>query len=182
MNKLGLHLKGIRKSKGMTLVQLSEATGLSVSYLSKAERGVTDITINNANLICNSLGVDLVSMMMSEHGDHEVVRSSERAVLFETIYTKAEALCNQDLGGITFTSTTIKENAPHQHDNPSIHDFDEVGVVVSGVLNLYLDGIPHMLYPGDSIYIKANTRRVFEKFGDDPVESYWIHLNKFGKE
>jgi len=178
MNNLGSHLKGIRKSKGMTLVQLSEATGLSVSYLSKAERGQTDITINNANLICNSLGVNLVNMMMADNDAHDVVRAAERKVLFESPYTIAQALCNRDMGGITFTSTTIKENAPHQHDNPSIHDFDEFGVVISGILNLYLDGIPHILYPGDTIYIRANTPRVFEKFGDEPVESYWVHLPK----
>ena len=37
LSKIGYTIKSIRKSKGMTLKQLSEQTGLSESYLSNLE-------------------------------------------------------------------------------------------------------------------------------------------------
>ncbi len=176
MSTLGTHLKGIRKSQGMTLAQLSESTGLSISYISKIERGVSDLTLNAANLICTNLGVDLANILKADNDANDIVRAGERTIILENSYACVESLCNKELDNISLTCTTFKENAPHQHTTPAAHDFDEIGIVISGVLNAYLEGIPHILYPGDTIFVKANMPRVFEKIGNEPCVTHWIHI------
>ena len=45
-NTVGSKLKELRTSKGMTLKELGDASGLSVGYLSQLEQGKSSIAIN----------------------------------------------------------------------------------------------------------------------------------------
>lgn len=47
----------IRKKKGMTIEQLSEKTGLSISYLSRMARSARNISLKNLTKIADGLGV-----------------------------------------------------------------------------------------------------------------------------
>lgn len=53
-------LKALRTSNGWTLKQLSERTGLSVSYLSDLERGRTLPSIDTLDKVLTALGTTLV--------------------------------------------------------------------------------------------------------------------------
>ena len=56
-------LKELRKSHGMTQEQLSEKTGLSVSYLSRLEASRRDLSIKNMTLIANALDCELRELL-----------------------------------------------------------------------------------------------------------------------
>ncbi|MDN6615831.1 MAG: helix-turn-helix domain-containing protein, partial [Enterococcus sp.] len=44
---IGEKVKNLRNERGMTLKQLSEATGLSTGFLSQFERGITTIAVEH---------------------------------------------------------------------------------------------------------------------------------------
>ncbi|MBL8152190.1 MAG: helix-turn-helix transcriptional regulator, partial [Blastocatellia bacterium] len=66
---LGVKVKNHRQAKGLSLKDLSEKTGLSISYLSEIEKGKKYPKLEKLILLAESLGVsfdDLVSMKIDE--------------------------------------------------------------------------------------------------------------------
>lgn len=61
---IGNMIKLCRRKKQITLQVLSEQTGLSVSYLSTLERGLSSPTIANLNLICEALGITMADLIL----------------------------------------------------------------------------------------------------------------------
>ena len=57
LTKVGERLKAIRKSKCITLQELSKRTELSIGLLSNVERDLRSPTIVNFHKICNALGI-----------------------------------------------------------------------------------------------------------------------------
>lgn len=51
--------KTVRKSRGVTIKEVSERTGISASMISKYERGKTNISDINLEIMCNSIGTKL---------------------------------------------------------------------------------------------------------------------------
>ncbi len=60
--KFGVRLKSLRKSAGLTLAQLKEATGLSVSYLSDLERGRTNPSVKTLNKLASLYNISVSSL------------------------------------------------------------------------------------------------------------------------
>ena len=56
---IGTRLKALRTAKKTTIKALSEATGLSVGFISNIERNVNNPTINSLMKICKALDTDL---------------------------------------------------------------------------------------------------------------------------
>lgn len=56
--KIGQTIKKYRKQKGLTLKELSELTGISISFLSDIERGRRNPSIENAVIIAKALSFD----------------------------------------------------------------------------------------------------------------------------
>lgn len=56
---VGNRIKGIRKVKGITQEQLAKRMGISVTYLSRIERGSSKINLNRISEICELLNVPM---------------------------------------------------------------------------------------------------------------------------
>ena len=69
---LGSRISQLRKSKQLTLKQLSNATGISVSFLSKVENGVCNPSISNVQKICFALDV-FVNELTALKKDNELM-------------------------------------------------------------------------------------------------------------
>ena len=61
--KFGQKVGDLRKELGITQEELAFRTGISPSYMSAIERGITDITISTAKHIAKALGVELQSLI-----------------------------------------------------------------------------------------------------------------------
>src|SRR5699024_763616 len=59
MDKIGEKIKKLRFERGMTLKDLSDKTGLSVSFLSQIERGSSSIAITSLKKIADSFNVKM---------------------------------------------------------------------------------------------------------------------------
>ena len=74
-------MRALRLKKGMTLVHLSEATGLAVSTLSKLETDKMSFTYDKLVKIASGLGVDIAEIFSAtEHSGRAV--SSKRRITF----------------------------------------------------------------------------------------------------
>lgn len=85
MNKvemIGSGIKLLRKQKNMTLADVAEATGFSISYLSKIERNQGSITIDAVAKICSAFDMDIIEFLRMDFGkDKLLVRRDERKVI-----------------------------------------------------------------------------------------------------
>src|SRR5690625_3151647 len=58
-DSLGSELKKVRKGKKMTLQELSDRSGLSISFLSQVERGLRTLTFTSLRKISEALEVNI---------------------------------------------------------------------------------------------------------------------------
>lgn len=169
---LGLAIRELRTSKGITLKELSDLTNLSISYLSLLETGKSNPTISNINKICNALNITISHLFTNVNtNDDLLVKKENRKILFHsnTDVTYEALTNNKALSGICM----IVKNNNLNISNP--HNVDEFGYMISGSLVIIISGREYTLNPGDSIYIPANSHHSFQKISSEESISIWTY-------
>lgn len=170
--QIGRQVKNYRKSCGFTLNNLSEKTGLSVSYLSMLERGMNSPTIENLNKICHALNITLSSLIEKASASSSIVtHRNNRRVIF-------------DDGGISYTAATegefqmscieliVSDDKLHISHG---HVADEVGYIASGSVLMTVGNADYTLEAGDCIYIEANQPHSYHKLSEEPCITFWTY-------
>jgi len=151
---LGQKIKYFRKENKMTIKELSTKTNLSVGFISNIERGQNSPSISNLQQICEALEVNLMEVLQDVNEQSPITRKNERKSIFESkkgdINIETLTNANHALNGI---SITIAEDNQHS-DFSWGHNYDEVGVIIEGTLEIELNNKLYTLHEGDSIYIE----------------------------
>lgn len=158
---IGHQIRQIRKSRGMTLENLSNSTKLSIGYLSQIERNLARPAVDALMRIARELNVSS-SMFYSPQGDEftegsgAIVRAGNRRVLkFGQGIT--DSLLISDLSGeIEFLLTDLEPFAS-SGDRPYSHAEEVVGLVIAGELEFWIKHEQFMLGVGDSFRCKPET-------------------------
>ena len=163
-------IKKIRKSKGMTLEVLSKKTGLSLSFISQVERGVTNPSINSLRKIAVALEVPLTTFFEESHPvAGPVVRKHERKVLENTdSHLTYQLLSLGPSRRLDFLLTRLEVGATSA-EAPMAHKGDEAALVLQGKCRIELGYETYELEEGDSLYIKENTPHKFTNIGNVPL-------------
>lgn len=172
--QIGALIKQIRKDRGITLQTLAESSGLSVSYLSMLERGLSSPTISNLQKICQALHMTFTDLLLGLDEDKVCVKQSERRLIFNNhkgVVYEAISEGNRHMKSIYMRVSDSLEHVSEKHVA------DEFGYVVSGSMTMTLEGVPYELGPGDSLYITANTAHSFVKTSRDDCVSIWVYHN-----
>lgn len=72
---IGKEVRDFRRSKKITVKELSDQTGLSMGMLSKIENGVTSPSLTTLQLLANALGVPLTALFRRYEEDREAVHT-----------------------------------------------------------------------------------------------------------
>ena len=151
---LGEKIKYFRKEQRMTIKDLSTKTSLSVGFISNIERGQNSPSISNLQQICEALAVNLMEVLQDVNEQSPITRKIDRKSIFESdqgnINIETLTNANHNLNGI---SITISDDNQHS-DFSWGHNYDEVGVVIEGSLEIELNNKLYTLNEGDSIYIE----------------------------
>ena len=178
MNNLGEKIKFYRKDKGLTLKELSQITGLSVGFISNIERNQNSPSVSNLQQICTALNVNLMEIIQDGSEKTPVLRKQERKEIFssKSEQTKFELLTKgtHNLNGIAIT---IDGNSDYS-DLSWGHDYDEIGVVVRGSLEIELEDKVYVLEEGDSIYLEKFTPHRYRNPLDDKNVTFWFSVKK----
>lgn len=164
---LGNEIRQLRKVRGITLQQLALATGKSVGFLSQVERNLTKPSVAALQDISVALGVHIGwffpedSAGAPEEREH-IVRESNRRRLTYSELTGTEYLGLHDyllsanLNGNLALGISRYEPGASTGDDSYAHNGEEAGLVLSGSLELTLDGRVHRLEAGDSFSFKSH--------------------------
>lgn len=160
--KLGNRVKSIRKRNKMTLKQVSEKTGLSISFLSQVERSKSSATLSSIRKISEALGVNLSGLFQNEYEpkseiikkeDHQEHRSEEINFTFTNL---SGSIPNPIFEPILATLYPGDKNI-----SPYTHNGQEFIYVLEGVLTVILDNKEYNLYPEDSIHIESTKPHIW---------------------
>lgn len=157
--ELGQKIKEIRKSKGMTLKDLSEKTELSISFLSLVERGLASIAIASLQSIAKELGVDLAYFFrMNNHDEKRIFRSYElKPINSETsnniYFSMAGNFEDQKMDPMF---VILFPGQMRSDINLISHSGEEFCYVVEGILTYIIEDREYELYPGDSLHLPSH--------------------------
>jgi transcriptional regulator with XRE-family HTH domain len=154
--RLGAHVRALRKLRGLTLVQLADATGLSHPFLSQLERGLAQPSLGSLRRIAVALETSPIEIIAAadEPEDEdacpiEVRRRGEGALPDGFAASAARMLSHRARG---FHPMEVEGEAESEPGASFVHAEEEFLYVVTGVVHVDLDGAPHVLAAGESVY------------------------------
>jgi transcriptional regulator with XRE-family HTH domain len=171
MREIGENLRALRKSRGLTLNELSQRSGLSSGLVSQLERGIGNPAFGTLLQLAHGLDISVGQMIQVPDQDSVVVRSNERRLLTNDDGAKLE-LVTPVFSGLL---EAIWSETPAGYDtsaNPLKHRGEEFGLVLSGHKDVFLDGVRYRLGPGDSITYSSLIPHWYK--GDEPCISIWV--------
>ena len=171
---IGEYIKRIRKSRKITLQQMSEATGLSVGYLSLMERGMNNPTISNLHKVCKMLNTTLADLFTNLEENRTCVKKNERKIIIDVPGSIRYEAVTEGKRPINCTCVTIYDNNDHEIGK---HISDEHGVVLQGSLSITIEGVTYDLEEGDAIYIPVGSRHSLRKTSECDCISIWTSIS-----
>lgn len=173
---LGNDVRGLRKSRGLTLNELALKIGRSVGFISQVERGLSSPSIDDLRAISAALDVP-TSWFFSNESQNEdelgiIVRADSRRVLGTAESGIVEELLSPDLGG-SFEMFRSVFQAGAEMTKDVLRETEEAGYVVSGQLDFCIDGQWFVLNEGDSFRFEHKPYRWKNK-GTVPAIVVWV--------
>jgi transcriptional regulator with XRE-family HTH domain len=195
---LGKKIRKERQNRQLTLEKFSQMTGLSKSFLSQVERGITEPSITSLKKIAKQFGFSVVNLF--QNGDTlnanwkyrnapiryqektmnyvekaEVVRADKRKRFAlpgsKVMYDLLTPDMNRQLE-VMYMRVSEGENSGEQPmlDPPG----EKVGLVLKGSIEISVGSEVYQLKGGDSIYYPANIPHSWRALKGDPIEVVWI--------
>ena len=160
--QLARDIRALRRTRNMTLTELSLKLGRSVGWLSQVERGISIPSINDLRQLCMALEVPISLLFAHEVANEAergvVVRAGKRRQLGSTEGRLLEELLSPDLGGeFEMVRSVFAPGAGL--DKPLLRNTEEAAYVVSGVFDIEIDGVWHSLASGDSFRFNRKPHR-----------------------
>lgn len=180
---LGQQLRQLRKQQGRSLADVARACGMSLGLLSQIERGLSSASVKVLHLLAREFRVSVNSLLRNaEHtggeedgrvaraGTHRFIDLQEKGISKE-MYTPAACrsmdLCRASIapGGSTGNELFVTGQG------------EQIGVVLKGVLELWVGDRVIRLQEGDSFCYASSTPRRWCNPGTQTTEVIWAISN-----
>ncbi len=173
LDAVGPRLRALRRERGSTLDALAEATGISVSTLSRLESGARRPTLELLLRLARAHGVSLDELVDAPAtGDPRVhLRPVTRGGMTVVPLTRRA-------GGIQAYKLVIPASAPPARPDPQTHEGYEWLYVLNGRLRMVLGEQDVVLVPGEAAEFDTRVPHWFGAAGPEPVE----FLSLFGAQ
>ncbi|WP_156952433.1 helix-turn-helix domain-containing protein [Bradyrhizobium sp. WSM1743] len=174
---VGGQIRELRKMKKLTLTQLAHAAGISVGYLSQIERNQSKLPIGVLKKLSDALGVHMNwffngNMQAPSEERNIIVRKDRRRRLTFTGLGIVEELLSPNLAGpLELLLSTVE---PGADSGEYSHDGNEAGIVITGQLDLWVDGRRFRLEEGDSFSFASTSRHRCANPGKVPAKVVWV--------
>lgn len=179
---IGDKVKSLRQDKGMSLSQVSEKADLSATYLSKFERGLVPINVDNLQKVCDALGVDIQYFIGTpKNSGDAVIRKYERQVDLKSVSYLHYNLSNIE-DCCSFLPRLV-ELLPQEDFGAGVqafpHEGEEFVYVLNGTLELWVGGIKYVLFAGDSAHYLSTTPHKWVNTTNEIVQILTINDTNF---
>lgn len=158
----GKRLRATRKQLGLTLAEVAQRSGVSITTISRAERGQLALSYEKFSALGNALQMDMAAMFSQADAkasrlDRPVVTRAGAGVLYQGQAVSYEFLGTNALGKqmspILGTVHARRINGPQDYAR---HEGEEFVHILSGAVEVHFeDGTMLRLARGDSIYFDS---------------------------
>ena len=164
--RLGSEIRRTRVERGLTLVDISAATGLSVSMLSMLERGKTGASVGSLVAVASALGVAVGDLFHPASApDSLLIRRDEQPELTIGPGVTRRIIQRSREHGLEVTALQL-EPGTHTGDELVRHEGQEVVLVEDGTLTVQINDDTFELAAGDSIRLDAESPHRFANLGE----------------
>jgi transcriptional regulator with XRE-family HTH domain len=165
MDEIGPRIRDARTEKGWTLETLAAESGLSASFLSQVERGLSTLSIVSLSSICRALGLPIESLFVSSgplDRRPPVVTKSEQQLLIRIGQSPVGyRYLTRQLPEAPIEELLIAEFPPDCRQDGSHHQGEEFGYVLEGELIVAVDGAEYELSAGDSYRVETSHQHAY---------------------
>lgn len=178
---IGEKIKYLRKTKKLTLKEVSDETGLSISFLSQVERMKSSLTLESLKKISEVLHVNPSYFFLDDEGVHSHLddeKNHSQSVIVRGAKDEVDLAINQflykDLSGnssdLNFSPMLVILNPGDNEGKPFAHGGNEFLYILEGDLTVLIDSKEYHLSAHDSIIIDANSSHYWLNHTDKPVK------------
>ncbi|WP_342515032.1 XRE family transcriptional regulator [Sporosarcina sp. FSL K6-1522] len=168
----GQKIRQLRSEQNLSLKELSEKSGVSLSMISQIERRNTDPTLTTLYKLCKGLDVSISTLLGTDEQTTQIVRKDERKIItFPQSHSKYQLLTPINEGTIEMIMIDLEAG---QEDAQLIeHSGEECGYVIKGEMTIILGEEEYILREGDSIRFKSTTPHRFFNHSSETATSIW---------
>lgn len=177
---LGGRIRELRQQRRMTLADLAAASGISIGTLSQIERDLVSPTVRTLFTLGEALGVSAAWLLdpTGQEGvsDPYVVRADQRQAFVHSEGLRKDLIspmASQRLKGFYLVIEPGSGSGPA----PYVHNGEEIGLVISGVLELTIDDRVRVLREGDCFSFPSSRPHRFANVGTTQCVVFWVNAN-----
>jgi len=178
---IGFHLRRARRLKKLLLKDVADATGLSVSLISKIETNKASPSLSTLHKVAKALSTSVSALFAIEETHSRVVWRPEERPIAGTVQSmrewdgiEAEIMVPYAAGRLLEGFVFIMQ--PGGHSGGLLqHEGEECGFVLSGRLELTVGGKLYGLDPGDSFFFPSSIPHGYRNPGKSIARVIWIN-------
>lgn len=170
---IGATVRFHRMNRQLRQSDIAEKSGMSVSFISQFERGLTDASVNTLTKVCNALGITVGQLFNSSSGESRVLRREDARHIdllgaTKVVYSRP-AMAATDLYTVAFPIAGSTGDKRYVHDGQA-----ELVLCTRGFVGVELNSVQHILRAGDSIDFPSETPHRIVNIGNEQAEVVWL--------
>ena len=171
--QIGERLKGLREIFNIPAEDVAELCEVSLEHYLKIEAGEADPSVYRLSRISKRYGIDLDVLIFGEEArmsGYFVTRSGKGPEVDRNNDYKYKSLAmgfrNRKVDPFIVQVAPLAGDRKHTQNN---HDGQEFDYILSGTLEVTIEGKSLILEPGDSIYFDSKRMHCFRALNDKPA-------------
>jgi len=170
---IGKHIRKLRKDRSWSLEKLHKETGLSIGFLSQAERGQTAVSISSLKVIADALEEPLRNFFPMPEDVPSVIHIGDvRWLPFED--SIRYGLLSDPLQAKNLEALLVEYPPNYKGPPPFSHEGEEFGYVLEGQLTLVIRNKQYVLKEGESFHIVSRVPHTEKNTGDVAVKILYV--------
>lgn len=171
VQRVGARLRATRLRQRMTLKEVATRAGISESFLSQVERGLAGVSLPTLQRIATALGVMVADLFEPDQVLRPRVVHRERRTMMEFNGARNYLLTPRPLQNLEVFWVELDAGQATADVPFTPGDSDEVLVLLTGEVEVRVDGTPYTLRAGDSIAYSSAMPHTCRNTGETLAEA-----------
>ena len=179
--QIGGRLKERRKSKGLSITDLAEQSGVSTGLISQIERDLVVPSVVNLYRIAQVLDADINYFFENEQAEAvQITRCGEHNQMITDQGNGIYKLFTSSRKGhvLDLVQVTLRGGEDYSREMVA-HKGEECGFVLKGVLTLLVEDREYRLHEGDSVYFRSSVPHKYTNRDNEDCVSVWAMTPTF---
>ncbi|PID15757.1 transcriptional regulator [Sporosarcina sp. P34] len=173
--ELGREIQRIRKMNKLTLKDVSEKSGLSVSFLSQVERGISSVTFTSLRRIAEALDVHINLFFEESVEKSSINKQTIKKTADQPNFTFTNLV--GDMENPLFFPARIELKPGESHTHPYSHQGQEFVYILEGELKVILQDYSDTFYMNESFHIDSMQEHIWFNETNQPVTLLVVSAN-----